>query len=277
MKKIILLAAIMASTLTATAQSYTIQGRVTDQYGNAIPNAEVRLDHSNIVTHTWMNGAFELKGRSAKEKVIISSTGRKSIKKKAEPYMEVRMKPLTWWNETPTKWNIFAGVEMLTTTGGCMPVGVRIAAAKQFGLYAHFAMTTMPDNMGKAQGNIISSGKYKTGSTVFGAGGMIRLWSPIYFYAGVGYRNDRVFIEHLTNSTGGTPDGYVEIDEDWADNSNYGYNSWETTFEAWKGLEGEFGFMFNYKLFYVNAGLYTSAFELDNSDTMFHIGAGIKF
>lgn len=82
MKRIILLAAIMASTLTATAQSYTIQGRVTDQYGNAIPNAEVRLDHSNIVTHTWMNGAFELKGRSVKEKIIVNSTAERLSRKK---------------------------------------------------------------------------------------------------------------------------------------------------------------------------------------------------
>ena len=175
MKRIILLAAIMASTLTAAAQSYTIQGRVTDQYGNAIPNAEVRLDHSNIVTHTWMNGAFELKGRSVKEKVIISSTGRKYIKKKAEPYMEVRMKPLNWWNETPSKWNIFAGVELLGTTNNCMPLGIRIAAAKKFGIYAHFAMSTMPDNIGKAHGEIFSSNNYKIGSTIFGAGGMVRL------------------------------------------------------------------------------------------------------
>ena len=276
MKRIILLAAIMASTLTATAQSYTIQGRVTDQYGNAIPNAEVRLDHSNIVTHTWMNGAFELKGRSVKEKVIISSTGRKSIKKKAEPYMEVRMKPLNWWNETPSKWNIFAGVESLGTTNNCMPLGIRIAAAKKFGIYAHFAMSTMPDNIGKAHGEIFSSNNYKIGSTIFGAGGMVRLGCPIYFYAGVGYRNDRVFIEHLANNITNESDGYVEIDKDWA-NNYYTDDAMEHIFEAWQGLEAEFGFMLNYKQFYVNTGINTSAFELDNCDTMLHLGVGMKF
>lgn len=277
MKRAITFSLLLVVATVTFAQTH-VTGYVVDKKGRAVPNAQVQVVGSDAVHTTNMDGSFFFPTDIAPRKLIVSSTGKRSMKKSYKPGMTLKMKPLTWWTESPSKWNVFAGVEVMHTSHGCTPLGARVAVAKQWGFYAHFAMTTAPSNIGKANPNssLTTSGKYKASTMVFGGGAVVRLASPFYLYAGVAYRNDRIFLEHLTSSVSGVSDGYVEISKDWADRHSMYGEIWHNQFKAWKGVACELGFMFNYRMVYVNAGIDTF-FKFSDGDLLLHLGAGVKF
>lgn len=277
MKRAIVFSLLLAVAPVTFAQTH-VTGYVVDKKGRAIPNAQVQVAGSDEVYTSNLDGSFFFPTNIFPRKLIVSSTGKRSVKKSYEPGMILKMKPLTWWTESPSRWNVFAGVEAMHTSNGCTPLGARVAVAKQWGFYAHFAMTTAPDNMGKADlyASMAMSGKYKASTMVLGGGAVYRLFSPIYVYAGVNYRNDRIFVEHLTSSFSSISDGYVEINEKWANGHSLSGEIWHDQYHAWNGVACEIGFMFNYRMAYFNAGIDT-AFKFGDGDLLFHLGAGVKF
>lgn len=265
--------------ISASAQN-VVKGTVVDKHGNVIPNAEIQVKGTNVIKETNLNGTFNFSTEKKPKKITFRSIGKKTITKRYHEGMKVKMKPLTWKNETPQKWNYFIGAEALIGPNSMTPVGLRFGMAKKFGFYAHFAMTSVPDNIGKiSDGYVVTSGKYKTSTTIMGVGGIVRLGCPLYFYAGATYRNDRVFVEHLESDWSYVSDGYVEISDKVYPFNNNG--SWEDKLNAWNDIRPEVGLMFNYRQFYFNAGITSSlgledGFAFDDGDVMILIGAGIK-
>ncbi len=75
MRKIVLLMfAIVLGTSMAMAQVRTITGRVTDEKGDVVPFATVRVENSKEATSADANGAFTLKAKTG-DVIVASSAG----------------------------------------------------------------------------------------------------------------------------------------------------------------------------------------------------------
>lgn len=259
---LIIILSLTANTVVALAQT-TIIGKVVDEHGNALSGVEVGVNGSDIKKTTYLNGMFSFTTETKPQKLTFQSTGRKSQTCRYHDGMIVRMKPLTWWNEQPQRWHFFVGPEIII--GNTKPVGIRVAAAKQFGIYAHFAMTAVPNNMGEqSEWEYVALGShYKKSATVFGGGAMVRLGCPIYFYAGVVSRSERLFVEHLDHRPDGERDGWVEATGYFLEANFHGFID--------DGICPEAGLMFNVNQFYLNAGVAPK----ENLNVV--IGGGLRF
>ena len=266
----ILLCVACLTTATTLKAQQQVAGSVVDANGMGVTGAKIEIVGTGVTTETNLNGDFVTTASlhaDSKYKIRASAIGKKTVTRRYTPGMTLRMKQLTWWNERPERWHIFAGPEIMHSVGDdLMTVGVRVAAAKQFGVFAHFGMTNMQKSKGKhSTWEYVAIGnKYKKGTMVFGAGAMIRLGCPLYFYAGASLRKDRLFLEHLDVSPYGQPDGWIEATGKYKEDY-YGTKSID-------GIVPEAGLMFNVQKFYVNAGV------LPHEDgTLITLGAGMKF
>ena len=271
-KRILLLAVvIIIAIITANAQQ-PICGSVTDQHGIGLPGAKVEILGTSIVTETNLDGKFlstsSLNNNSKKSyKLRVSAIGKAPVTRRYTPDINIKLRPLTWWTEKPQRWHFYAGAEMASNSDGLRPIGIRIAAVKQFGFYAHFAMTSIPKSMGKQSStDYVSIGNhYKKSTMLFGGGAMVRLGCPIHFYAGATLRNDRFFVEHLDNYPNGKQDGWIEATGDFL-KAHYEHDY------IHDGIMPEVGLMLNVNSFYVNAGAI-----IGDKDVMLSLGGGMKF
>ena len=271
-KRILLLAVVITTAIITANAQQPICGSVTDQHGAGLPGAKVEILGTGITAETNLDGKFlsasSLNSNNKKSyKLRVSAIGKVPVTRHYTSGMNIKLRPLTWWTEKPQRWHFFAGVEVASNSDGLMPVGVRLATAKQFGFYAHIAMTSIPQSMGEqsATDYVAVGSHYKKSTMLFGGGAMVRLGYPIYLYAGATMRNDRFFVEHLDNYPDGTRDGWIEATGDFLKmhyENDYIYN----------GIMPEAGVMLNVNRFYVNAGA-----MIGNDDVMLSLGGGLKF
>lgn len=118
----------------------------------------------------------------------------------------------TWWNTPPEKWQFFAGADVAFPETGMknLAYGINVGYVKNFGGYAHILFNGSPKVKEKESGmyshrgaynlpyDYFLTGKYAHTYQAIMAGGMLRLWCPIYLHVGAGYVREQIAVEHLS-------------------------------------------------------------------------------
>lgn len=271
MKRTTIKTAILTLLLTlpggAMAQN-VLHGKVTDHKGIPVIGAKVENTNGGEHTTTDMNGRFTLDTEWPVKDINVYYMGMKDVRKKAQPDIHVKMRNLTWWNETPDRTQWFVGpTATFTTDSGDPSFGVMLGMVKQWGWYlrATYSGSLSPDVTDNEDGDFWFEGgkaEQKQSHWAVTAGVMRRLQSPFYLYAGAGYSERKVSWQSVSGVT-------VQYAPD-----------------CFSGFTGEIGLMFKVRHFYLNAGvLYTggdsgvwNGTEYDSkSFTCFNVGLGVAF
>ena len=201
-RKLILMSVLLAITLCAQAQYFT-SGRVLDQYGNPISGAIVLGKGTSKSVTTAIDGSFSLETFAPIKKVEVSYMGKRTKTQsvnKREDYTIVTLREHSWWTEKPDRYHWFVNAEsaFVGYQQKCVPLGIMVGCAKQFGFYVRGVFSGIPSTEGeiKKRGSSLLTGKRKDGYIAVTAGGMVRLGIPLYFYAGAGYHKRKIAYEH---------------------------------------------------------------------------------
>lgn len=257
MKRITLLSLLLVAATLALRAQHVVTGTVVDRDGNPIPGAKVEIVGSTESTITELDGTFSLTTQKADaRKVRVQYGGMLARTKKIEPGMVVKLRESSWWTEKPERMAWFAGVQIgLPDSEDIVPAyGLMVGQVKQWGWYVRGFYSKMPDT----HGIIIRdehgwfTGKTDQGYWSVTAGGMVRLWSPFHFYAGLGYSKRTVAWQRADGS-------YAKYDDD-----------------SYYGMALDLGFMLKVKRIFVNAGL-TMNDMCDPSQCVGTFGVGYFF
>jgi len=270
-RKLILMSMLLSFVLCAQAQ-YVTSGRVLDQHGNPISGATVLGKGTSRSVTTGIDGSFSLESNIPVKRLEVSYMGKQSKSQsvsKRNAYTIVTLKERNeWWPVKPDGYHWFANLQvgLLSKHSKDVPIGVMGGMVKYIGFFAKVMYTGLPSTETGAGAGY--TGNYKTGYFSAVAGPVVRLFSPIHLYAGVGYVNRKIAYEASDNK-------YYKI--------NYGTNyKFSNTYShymdgecSYSGLQLEGGLLINIKHIVVNGGISFGGHEL--GDRSVHFGVGYMF
>lgn len=113
-----------------------------------------------------------------------------------------------WWNTPPEKWQFFAGADVAFPETGMknLAYGINVGYVKNFGGYAHILFNGSPkvkDNKFGVTSTYdmadyyFMTNKYAHTYQAIMAGGMLRLWCPLYLHVGAGYVREQIAYQHM--------------------------------------------------------------------------------
>ena len=213
-KRIVFILGLFVATVQTVVAQVQCYGVVTDKYGNPLPGATVWVKGTPTTLTTHSDGSFFTELPNDPDRIEVSREGKKT---KSVPYkwgMNVKLKNLTHWNERPEKYSLLVGFAAAHNLSDMMPMGVRVGLVKQFGFYAQAMTTGTPSSIGSAdisnRGDVFFTMRTKKTGTMISGGPMVRLWSPLHFYAGAGWAHSDFFVEHISGPGIEDSDGYVK-------------------------------------------------------------------
>lgn len=206
MKRILGIVAVLLTALPIMAQ-VSVSGTVVDKQGNPLPGVKIEIPGTPDNAVSDLDGTFTLPiSNPGKKKLVATYSGMKPSKEKIKEGMTVKMSEYGWWSAKPTQYNWFAEA-IFAVPGFSDPFsaagGVMFGRMKIFGWYAKFVtnhfppFTEMKDAVGTRDFNGFLN-KQRLYYSSLTAGGMVRLKSPIYLYAGVGYCTSRNYAENIS-------------------------------------------------------------------------------
>ena len=251
MRKLILMSMFLAAGLSAHAQ-YVSTGKVIDEYGNPISGAKVQGKGTSKYTTTGIDGTFKLETPTRIKRVVVTSLGKTKRDQKLKGETTIQMKKPNWFTDRPDAYHWFASAQagIISKDSKDIPFGVMGGIVKDFGLFAKVHYSGIP-SVDEGNGSDYT-GKYKTGYFSVAVGPIVRLFSPIHFYAGVGYLNRRVAYQ--------------------ASDLNY----YERAKRCKDGVSVEGGLMIDIKNIMLNCGVTGYAKDMEEL-TFVHFGIGYKF
>lgn len=176
----------------------TVTGTVVDTKGDPMPGAKVQVKGTNEYVITNMDGTFSMQLDNPKSKLVSQYVGWNTEIKKAKDGMTIIMGKTSWWKQKPQKYQWFVGANVaLPGKGsdmfaGAAP-GIMFGRVKNIGWYVKGQFNGTTDSHDCSTG---TTGKTKTNLVSATLGGIVRLASPIHFYAGVGYMEYDILDEH---------------------------------------------------------------------------------
>ncbi|WP_052356155.1 carboxypeptidase-like regulatory domain-containing protein [Bacteroides timonensis] len=243
MKKLLLLGFFLSLGGFYLSAQNTVSGIVTDKKGNPIPGAKVEIKGGTESTITELDGTFTLETKTPAQKVKVYYVGMQAKEQKVKPDMLIKMSDSSWWREKPDKYRWLVGVQM-AVPDDCLELtpsfGLMLGRVKNIGWYVKGVYSKKQSTAGSMgeEDYYWTTGKSKCSYVSATGGVIVRLWSPIYLYAGAGYF-DREAAWQLANG------------------DYYKYSP-----DTYSGVAADFGVMLKIKRFFINAGA-TYGFPLD--------------
>ncbi len=253
MKKILFVSALVLMGVVHLSAQNVVTGKVLDEEGNPIPGAKVEVPGSSDFVLSRLDGTFTLETEAPAKKVKVYYGGmRPKTMPVADDDVVVNMHQSRQWSFSTEGYETLLSLQIaLPELKNVTPsYGVMVGGVKEgFGWYAKGFFSKCPETVGVVKGS--RTGDLKTSYTSITAGFLGQLWSPIYFYAGLGYSSRKVAID--------TMDGCLKVED-----------------ESYGEMAVDLGLMARYKRFFISAG--TTLNRLDDSPKFVgNFGLGVFF
>ena len=224
---------LMVSALSAYAQN-PVSGIVVDKSGSPIPGALVSAKGTDLTALTGVDGTFSIDVPYSVSKLVFRYGGYGKVSKPADQGMEVTMSKSSGVSSD----NFFASFQIAVpnVTQARPAFGFMTGWCGNFGGYMKGVFRGDGDIDSRGYSAGYTDGLWLTGDNVatynsITWGGMMRLYSPVYAYAGLGCAWRKVFYE----LAGG----------DWI-------RSWN---DSYTNFALDLGLMFKYQSIMFNAGM----------------------